>query len=158
MRRRALLATVGAVAAAVVVPASPARASLSAAAVAAQPVATMTLTDPTSVTADETACQANSGVEVTVAWLVDSAGADGIEVQRSPDGGTTFAVVATVPPDADGWVDTTAAFASTYVYAVATTRGAWRSPGALTAQVTTSAKSCRTGGPGGGPSGGGGRP
>jgi len=112
---------------------------------ASHSVQTAVLADPAEVTASLGPCS-RTGTEIRLTWTpTASRAADGYEIRRSQDGGATFTVVGLASPaSASGYSDTTAKLERTYVYAVATTRALWRSPGAVTATITTPSKAvCR---------------
>jgi subtilase family serine protease len=106
-------------------------ANLLAQALAGSPTTT-TVAAPSSLTA-----QAVSTTQVNLNWTDDAANATSNIIQRSSDGGSTWATLATVGGSATSYSDASAAAGATYSYRVYASNGSTNSATSNTATVTT---------------------
>jgi hypothetical protein len=93
-------------------------------------------TAPNTVTS--VAAAAASSSQINVSWA-DTAAETGYRVERSTDGGATWALAGTAAPNATSFADTGRSASTTYAYRVFATNAAGTSPASAVVTATTSA-------------------
>lgn len=105
-------------------------------------VSTATLDTPTGTAAAVDTCTPATSVTVQVTWTASSDPTSGYAIFRSAGGGPSTQIGTVVGSSTTSFLDTTAAFATDYVYTVESARGSWTSGASADAALTTPTSAC----------------